>query len=78
MKETYNDFAFNVLGFQLEAAESNSNGLADNLMEMLISMRNSAKENKDYAMADKIRNELTALKVQLKDSKDGTTWEYEG
>jgi cysteinyl-tRNA synthetase len=78
LKVTYNDFAFKVLGFELEATENNSNGLADNLMEMLISMRNSAKENKDYAMADKIRNELTALKVQLKDSKDGTTWEYEG
>lgn len=77
LKETMNDMVFDVLGFTAESEDKGSNGLADSLMEMIISMRVQAKENKDYAMADLIRDELTARNVQLKDSKDGTTWSHE-
>ena len=40
-----------------------------------IEERNIAKKNKDYAKADKIRNELLSSNVIIKDSKDGTGWE---
>jgi cysteinyl-tRNA synthetase len=44
-------------------------------VEDRISARNSARRNKDFAEADRIRDELVAMGVVLKDSKDGTTWE---
>jgi cysteinyl-tRNA synthetase len=41
------------------------------VIEILISLRQEAKVKKDYAAGDKIRNELAALGIQLKDEKDG-------
>ncbi len=41
----------------------------------LIDARNAARKSKDFKEADRIRDELVAMRVVLKDSKDGTTWE---
>jgi len=43
-------------------------------VEELIARRADAKKEKNYALADEIRAELTAMGVTLKDSKEGTTW----
>jgi cysteinyl-tRNA synthetase len=37
-------------------------------------LRNEARENKDWALSDKIRDELLALGIQLKDGKEGTSF----
>ena len=44
-------------------------------VEKLISARSSARIAKDFKESDRIRDELAAMGVVLKDSKDGTTWE---
>ena len=41
---------------------------------MLIEMRKEARDNKDWAMSDKIRDELADFGIQLKDGKEGTTF----
>lgn len=43
-------------------------------IESLVEERSKAKEVKDYAKADKLRDELLSLGVAIKDSKEGTTW----
>ena len=45
------------------------------IIEAKISERAEAKKARDYAKADAIRDELKAMGIQLKDSKEGTTWE---
>jgi cysteinyl-tRNA synthetase len=37
-------------------------------------MRQQARQNKDWATSDKIRDTLAAIEIELKDGKDGTTW----
>ena len=44
-------------------------------IEALIAKRTDARANKNFAESDRIRDELAAMGVVLKDSKDGTTWE---
>ena len=44
-------------------------------IEALIEKRTQAKKNKDFALADKIRDELQAKKIALMDTPDGTKWE---
>jgi len=46
----------------------------EKLMEVVIGLRNDAKQQKDYALSDRIREGLTAIGIQLKDSKEGTLW----
>ena len=44
-------------------------------VEKMISARTAARKAKDFKESDRIRDELAAMGVVLKDSKDGTTWE---
>ena len=44
-------------------------------IERLIGARTAARASKNWAESDRIRDELAAMGVVLKDSKDGTTWE---
>jgi cysteinyl-tRNA synthetase len=50
-------------------------GLPPAEIESRIAARNMAREEKNFAESDRIRDELAAVGVVLKDSKDGTTWE---
>ncbi len=66
-------FVFDVLGLTNEDNTENSDKL-DGVVAMLISMRNDARANKDWALSDRIRDELMDLGIQLKDGKDGTSY----
>jgi cysteinyl-tRNA synthetase len=52
-------------------------GVAPNeeYVQELVDARNAARKAKDFKESDRIRDELAAMGVMLKDSKDGTTWE---
>lgn len=67
-------FTFDVLG--LEAAESSTqaNEKLQQVVDLLITMRNEARANKNFVLSDEIRDNLLALDIQLKDGKEGTTF----
>lgn len=69
-----NAFVFDVLGLQSEQQAANNNDKLDGVLQLLINMRMEARANKDWALSDKIRNELLALGIQLKDGKQGTSY----
>ena len=48
---------------------------ASEIMNKIIEVRNEARANKDWAVADKIRNTLDKINIVLKDSKEGTIFE---
>ena len=61
--------------FGLQSISANDNGALSGVMELLIEIRKEAKAKKDFATSDKIRNQLTALGINVKDEKDGgTSW----
>jgi cysteinyl-tRNA synthetase len=43
-------------------------------VESLVYLREQARKQRDFAEADRLRQELVGLNVTLKDSRDGTTW----
>jgi cysteinyl-tRNA synthetase len=51
-----------------------SDGLTDQLMRLVIELRAEARRTKNFAIADKIRDGLTALRITLEDRPDGTIW----
>ncbi len=75
LKSTFSSFLVDVLGLNLdsESPSSNTNKL-DGVVNMLIEMRKEARDNKNWALSDEIRDRLLVLGIQLKDGKDGTTF----
>ena len=71
---TLNAFVFDVLGLFKENTLSSSNDKLEDVVNILINMRNEARANKDFAQSDLIRNQLTAIGIELKDGKEGTTF----
>jgi cysteinyl-tRNA synthetase len=75
LKQTMDDFLFDVLGLEDTVSENSKDGeKLSAAVELLIQLRNHARANKDFAMSDKIRDELSAKGIQLKDGKEGTTF----
>lgn len=58
--------------FGLKNDAAGDDGKLDGVLRVLMSLRQEAKSRKDYVTSDKIRKELAALGVMLKDEKDGT------
>ena len=47
------------------------------IMEVLVELRTSLREKKDFESADLIRDHLKKIGIVFKDTKEGTTWEIE-
>ena len=75
VKSFFRITAEEILGiYQMDKEKKSSNDLSGQLINILIELRHDAKQEKNFALADKIRDELSNLGVTLKDSKTGTTF----
>jgi cysteinyl-tRNA synthetase len=75
LKKTYNDFVCDILGLKNETAVTTFNDIVvDGLMKLILDIRTGAKEKKDWLTADKIRNDLTKINIEVKDTKEGAVW----
>ena len=74
LKSVFKVFIEDVLGLKSEVATSGGSEAYKGAVDLLLNMRLAAKQNKDWATSDKIRNELTALGFEIKDTKDGFEW----
>ena len=75
LNSCFNAFIFEILGLHnLNETENNHKEKLENSIKLLIKIREEARENKDFKLSDKIRNELEQIGIQLKDSKEGTNF----
>ena len=72
LKTTFKIFVFEILGFVHE--KSSNNQTLDGVMDLVLEIRNTAKSNKDWETADKIRNQLNELGIEIMDGKDGSSF----
>ncbi len=76
LKKTMHDFLFEVMGLQDVSSEISLDGeKLSAAVELLIELRDQARANKDFATSDKIRDQLSDKGIQLKDGKEGTTFQ---
>lgn len=74
LKTTLNAFIFDVLGLEnSQSSDANIDKLGA-AVELLIKLRKEARINKDFALSDKIRDELADAGIELKDGREGTTY----
>lgn len=74
LESTLHGFVFDVLGLENKSSSDADTEKLGGVVELLIELRKSARENKDFATSDQIRDQLAALGIQLKDGKEGTTY----
>ncbi|NLF41088.1 MAG: cysteine--tRNA ligase [Bacteroidales bacterium] len=74
LKKLFSEVLFDILGL-INEKEEKSGQVVEQLMDLIIDIRLQARTNKDFATSDKIRDSLAAAGIQLKDSKEGTSWE---
>ena len=79
LKTIFNTFLIDILGMRVQAEAVAAAGESDtkpfhDAVDFLLDMRRQAKADKNWAMADQIRDRLTEIGFQVKDTKDGFEW----
>ena len=65
---------FEVLGLRKEDEAKSDDSALDGVMQLIIAMRAEAKATKNFALSDRIRDQLAAVGIAIKDTKEGSTW----
>ncbi|HRO72307.1 MAG TPA: cysteine--tRNA ligase, partial [Saprospiraceae bacterium] len=74
LKSAFETIIFEIFGLKEE--NSTNDGVVDGLMQLIIELRQIARTNKEWTTADKIRDGLNELQIQIKDGKDGSSWSF--
>ena len=76
LKSLFDLFLFDILGIKDDSkgGDEASYEAFSKAVDMLLDLRAEAKAKKDWAMSDKIRDELTEIGFEIKDGKDGAEW----
>lgn len=75
LKDVFDTFFFKIMGIKPKSSDSNTNNEAyEKAVDLLLNVRQEAKERKDWATSDYIRNQLTSLGFDIKDTKEGAEW----
>ena len=74
LRSKFNEFVFDVLGLENKNVLSSSNDKLDSTVNLLIELREEARLNKNYALSDKIRDNLSKSGITLNDGNNETTY----
>lgn len=70
-------FTFDVMGLKKITKTKENNKTLGTVMELVLQMREQAREQKDWNTADSIRDKLNEAKIIVKDNKEGATWKIQ-
>jgi cysteinyl-tRNA synthetase len=75
LHETYRTFLVDILGLAPEEQSGQKDEIISGLMGTIIDIRAEARAKKDFATSDQIRDKLLKINIQIKDGKEGASWE---
>jgi cysteinyl-tRNA synthetase len=75
LKDLYDTFVIEILGLRDESSEKSEEKFTNDLVDVILNLRQDAKNRKDWPASDKIRESLNNLGIIIKDRKDGVDWE---
>jgi cysteinyl-tRNA synthetase len=73
--EFYRTFMEDILGLVSEEQSGQKDEIINGLMDTIIGIRAEVRAKKDFATSDQIRDKLLKINIQIKDGKEGATWE---
>ena len=76
LKQLFASFLPEVLGLlnEDETGTGKDGQIVDGLMDLILQIRQQARQNKDWSTSDQIRDALTGVGIQVKDGKEGVSW----
>jgi cysteinyl-tRNA synthetase len=74
LKKIYQDFIFDVLGLLEEKSDAKTNDTLNKIITLVQDIRAKAKTGRDFQLSDEIRDKLIEAGIQIKDTKEGSTW----
>ena len=74
IQQKFNEFVFDILGLEINNNSDSNSDKLDSAISLLIELRNEARLNKNYALSDKIRDDLSKGGISLNDSNNETTY----
>lgn len=74
LRELMQTFVFDILGLRDENTNIKGDEVIDDLMQIIIDIRNRARAERDWGVSDKIRDELKLVGIEIKDGKAGVEW----
>ncbi|NMB37571.1 MAG: cysteine--tRNA ligase [Bacteroidales bacterium] len=75
LTKLFTEIVSDVLGLVDERQDSSAESVIGGLVNMVLESRNAAKAAKNWAESDRIRDELEAIGIRIRDTKEGTEWE---
>jgi len=75
LNRLFMEIVSDVLGLTDDRQDASAELLIGGLVDMILQTRNAAKAARNWAESDRIRDELKAIGIQIKDTKEGTEWE---
>jgi len=75
LKDNFRLFYYDILGMVSDTAATQGEDVTEKLMDLILEIRQDAKTNKNWGVADMIRNKLTDAGIVVKDTKEGAIWE---
>ncbi len=75
LRQLFHIFVFDILGLKSESSVADNSEVLNELVALVLQLRQNAKNNKDWVVSDFIRNELGRIGISVKDKKDGFDWE---
>lgn len=76
LRTLFREMAYRVLGLMPPAREDQDRGITGELIEMILKLRQEAKDQKDFTSADRIRDQLAEMGIRVKDRREGAGWEF--
>lgn len=74
LKATFQTYMSDILGLKTEQGDTKYLDSYKKAIDLILSLRLEAKQNKNWALSDKIRDELASYGFSIKDTKDGFEW----
>ena len=74
LSNTISSFIFDVMGLEKINISSNVNNKLDDVMDIILELRNDARKNKDYSLSDKIRDMLKNKDISINDSDKNSSF----
>lgn len=78
LKNIFDTFLTDIFGLVSTSGSDSEHlhGVINGLMQMILDIRQNARQQKDWTTSDKIRDGLAGLNIAVKDGKDGATWDF--